>query len=347
MFIDPHVHCRGGKNQAHKDTVAHALKVAERAGATAIFDMPNTDPPLLNLATVVARLAEARAANSPVYYGVYAGIIPDERQIAEAVNMERNLDGVIGIKMYAGHSTGNMGIIDEAKQQFCYQRLAKEGYKGVLAVHCEKESLIDRSLFKYEQPWTHCNAQPPLAEVESLRDQIRYSGDAGFEGNLHIAHISVPEAVELVNEAKKHRRITSGITFHHLFLSDMDMHWEDGLLLKMNPPLRPDGMQRQNQEYLRIGMIDWVESDHAPHTIPEKEDPSREKPFASGVPGLQFWPRALNWFRRNGFTDDIIQEMTFDEPNKVYGLNLKPRAAAPQVDLAGEYPFDPFRHLKF
>ena len=100
MFIDPHVHCRDGK-QAYKETVAHALAIAERAGMTAIFDMPNTSPPIDSRNAAVERIALAEKADSPVFYGIYLGITADPAQIREAVAAYNELKNVIGFKMFA------------------------------------------------------------------------------------------------------------------------------------------------------------------------------------------------------------------------------------------------------
>src|SRR3989344_132430 len=107
MFIDPHVHCRDGK-QSYKETIAHALSVAEHAGFTAIFDMPNTDPPILWKAQAEERITIAKKANSPVFYGLYMGITASDKQIQSTIEAYDAHPEVIGLKMFAGHSVGNL-----------------------------------------------------------------------------------------------------------------------------------------------------------------------------------------------------------------------------------------------
>src|SRR3989344_7917598 len=130
MFIDPHVHCRDGK-QSYKETIAHALSVAERAGFTAIFDMPNTDPPIFTLQQAKERIELANKSKSPVWYGLYVGLTADKNQIMEAVKAYDSLQPVVGFKMFAGHSVGNLGV-KENEQQFVYETLAALGYTGVV-----------------------------------------------------------------------------------------------------------------------------------------------------------------------------------------------------------------------
>src|SRR3989338_1188098 len=134
MFIDPHVHFRDGP-QSYKETVKHGLHVAERAGMSAVFDMPNPRPALTNYDAISRRIELAEAADSPVWYGFYIGMTSDEKQIEEAIRLYEMFDRAICFKMFAGHSTENMGIIEKPVQRRVYKTLAKNGYKGVLAVH--------------------------------------------------------------------------------------------------------------------------------------------------------------------------------------------------------------------
>ena len=341
MFIDPHVHCRDGK-QAYKETISHALSVAERAGFTAIFDMPNTDPPITNREQVVERLKIAEKSNSSVFYGVRMAMTTDISQIKEAVDTYKEFfPQVIGFKLYAGHSVGNIGIIDVKDQQRIYATLRDCGYEGVLTVHCEKESLLKPDLWDPRNPITQAYARPPEAEVESVRDQISIARSTEFSGTLHIAHISVPEAVDLVREAKKHIRVTCGATPHHIILDMNIMKSENGLLYKINSPLRPREMVDKLLSCLKQGKIDWIETDHAPHTLEEK----LKSPYMSGMPALHYYPRFIEWLRKSGFGENQIRELTFGNIVKAYGISLKPRQAVPSLELGSEYPFDPFKGI--
>jgi len=348
MYIDPHVHCRDGK-EAYKETIAHALSVAERAGATAIFDMPNTKPPVTNRRAALRRLKLAEDAHSAVFYGLYMALTSEPDQIEGAVRAYRELPQIVGFKLYAGHSVGNIGVVDKEQQRRIYDTLKRLGYDGVLAVHCEKEGMIkkrwDKTEGKMVQDWdprkpvTHAYARPPEAEVASVRDQIELSIDTGFSGILHIAHISVPEAVEYVSLARAAMRITCGATPHHLLFDLGRMEEHNGVLYKMNPPLRPKTMVDRLLAQLREGKIDWVETDHAPHSQEEK----RSAPYMSGIPWLHAYPRFISWLRRNGFSEEQIRDLTFNNINRAFGLDLKPREAALGTDLSAEYFMDPLK----
>jgi len=340
MFIDPHVHCRDGK-QSHKETIAHALSVAERAGMTAIFDMPNTDPPIMGKQLAEERIALAKKAKSPVFYGLYMGVTAEASQLKSALDAYDRFPEVVGLKLYAGHSVGNLGVTQEQAQQRIYELLAEAGYTGVIAVHCEKESLLKPTLWNPLQPLTHAAARPPQAEVESVKDQIRFASDALFQGTLHIAHISVPEAVDLVQKHKNTIKITCGVTPHHCILDTRIFETKNGVLYKCNPPLRLHTMAEQMRDYLENGEINWIETDHAPHTLHEKQN----EPYMSGLPGLAFYPKFIQMMKQR-ITPQRLHEITFSNIAKTFELDIKPRQCVPEMNLAQEYPFDPFGHLK-
>ena len=274
-MIDPHIHCRDWA-QSYKETIAHALSVAERTGLSGIFDMPNTSPPINSRELIEKRLSDAYKINSPVFYGLYAGLTSDPDQIKEVVKVWRELfPKVVGLKMFAGHSVGNLGIIKEDEQRLVYQTLSNESYDGVLAVHCEKESLLKPSLWNPLSLKSHSYARPNKSEVESVMDQINFATESQFKGILHIAHVSVPESVGLVDRIRQENNISisCGLTPHHCLLSyELVPESKDELIYKVNPPLRDDASRRGMLDLLKQGKIDWIETDHAPHTLKEKKN---------------------------------------------------------------------------
>src|SRR3989344_2252827 len=142
MFIDTHVHLRDFRQQ-YKETIKHGLEVARDSGVVAVFDMPNTDPAVTTEEVLLDRMKVAREAGVPeVFYGVYMGLTADQEQVRRAVEATRRHREAVGLKLYAGHSVGNLGVIEVEEQQQVYAALAAEGYVGLLAVHAEKESCM-------------------------------------------------------------------------------------------------------------------------------------------------------------------------------------------------------------
>ncbi len=322
MYIDSHVHCRDGK-QAYKETIAHALSVAEEAGVDAIFDMPNTDPPIINNSLVEERLSIAKSCNSSVFYGLYVGLTSSEEQIKEAVNCcKKHFPRVVGLKMFAGKSVGELSVINAEEQMKVYKILREENFSGVLVVHCEKESFMKPEEWDVNNPVTHCHTRPSISELASVIDQILFALNSGFRGHLHIAHVSCPETVEYINMTRKNHpelKLSCGATPHHLFLNMDIMKGENGRLLKVNPPLRSAAEQKKLLECLKNGMIDFIETDHAPHSPAEKLN----SPFMSGIPWLDQWPTIVELLKKEGFSDLEIENLTFDNACKVFGIEIK------------------------
>ena len=316
MRIDPHVHCRDW-NQSHKATIKDVVSLAKENGVDIVFDMPNTDPPIISGELVEKRLATAKEEDCLENYFIYIGVTKDPRQIMEAVNVVHNNKRVIGMKMFAGRSVGSISVINEKDQAVVYKTLADAGYKGVLAVHCEKESLFRMDLWDPAKPASWNRARPNAAEAESVKDQIRLAKEAGFKGTIHVCHTSTPEAVEIINGARKEMKIVCGVTPHHLLFCEDDVV-KQGLMLKVNPPIRDAKTRDGLMLALRQGKIDWIETDHAPHTTQEKLNP----PYMSGIRSLELYQKLLETLRRDGFTESQIDDMTFNNIVRTFKLNF-------------------------
>jgi dihydroorotase len=317
--IDPHVHCRDWGESA-KSTIREVMQLAKSQGIVAIIDMPNTKPPITTAALVERRLLTAKDEGCLGGYYLFIGATSDPRQLIEASQVATSNPKVVGIKMYAGRSVGDLAVIGEAEQRRAFQALADAGYKGVLAVHCEKEGLARPELWIPGQPDTWNLAKPPEMEVEAVRDQIRFARETGFQGHLHICHISTPEAVKLVDGARGHMNISCGVTPHHLTLSTQDMQTAEGIKLKVNPPLRDRKAVSELMKLLETGKIDWIETDHAPHTKEEKTyDPGKPKDFfMSGIRSLEGYAEFLQGLTHQGFTDRQIEELTYSNIKRVF-----------------------------
>ncbi len=315
--------------------------------------MPNTRPPLTSAETIRARIAAVddalRTLGIPLFHGIHGGITAEKEQITEVVSLWKNLfPRVCGLKMFAGLSTGNMGIIREEDQAEVYRALVRENFTGVLMLHCEKPQLLKPGLFNPGKPESHLDARPPEAEVESVRDQLKMAGEAGFKGTLHICHISVPESLMLIeeNRARLPLGVSCGITPHHALLSVDDMKKKNGILLKVNPPLRSEEMRRAIFQALLDERIDWIETDHAPHSLEEKINRGWTHP--SGIPGLQFYSRFIDILVENGLSSDAVSRLTFVNIADTFTLpeNLFKEPPESRPVPRDEYGFDPFEEVQ-
>jgi dihydroorotase len=248
---------------------------------------------------------------------------------------------VVGLKLYAGSSTGDLAVTSGKEQQQIFTMLVREGFSGVLAVHCEKESLFRREKTDIKAPFSHTLVRTPESEVAGIRDIISFAEGTGFKGTLHICHISTIQSVREVEKARKKARIriSCGLTPHHALLYDRLMEEEDGFLLRINPPLRPERIQKSMLKLLLKGKIDWIETDHAPHTLQEKQT-------CSGIPGLPFYPHFIHRLHIMGMETGLIEKVTHDTIVSVFNIPVKKSGRKPDLALSGEYEFDPFRTIK-
>ena len=339
-MIDPHIHLRDW-NEKEKETLVHGMESGYLSGIDTFFDMPNTNPPITNRENALKRIEdgikaeeELRKRGMDVHYHLYLGLTPNKEQISEMVSLYSSLfPRIIGLKLFASHSTGNMGIIDEEEEKNVFQVLADLDYKGVVAVHAEKTSLFTTNA-------SHALSRPSISEIESVRDMIEFATNAGFKGRLHIAHISTKGALELVKKAKEEGKIkiTSGATPHHaLFNLESENKY-----LKMNPPLREEEDRAFIFSSLLSGDIDWIESDHAPHTLRDRENGK------CGIPGLKGTLLLIDKLRECGISEERLEKLLNTNIASTFGLgNSKlsiPTDTQGREKIIGDrYPFDPYK----
>jgi dihydroorotase len=342
-MIDPHVHLRDWK-QKEKETVEHGLSVAYQAGLDAVFEMPNTDPPLVSKESISKRIQLADSFNMKIFHGLYAGLTAEAEQIKTVVELHQEFfPRIVGLKLYAGPTTSSGGSLDVAKKkekELVFNCLVKSGYTGILAVHCEKEDLIQHDVFSPANPFSHTLARPPLAETESVREIVSLAEKAGFAGTLHICHVSLAESVRIIDEARQGKRIkiTCGVTPHHLLLDEDAMKTESGHLFKVNPPLRSPSEKQQLFGLLVNNKINWIETDHAPHKKSEKRT-------ASGLPGFPVYPHLIKWLMEKGLTVKIIRDLTHNNIERAFGFSITNTNRPGDENLASEYEFDPYESI--
>ena len=244
-MIDPHTHLRD-LDWAHKATFESETKAAIAGGYTAVFDMPNTAPSTISAALLDDKLARIdRAAHCD--WGLYFGA----SQTDNVGDYEGIASRVCGLKIYNNATTGDLLIDSSAMRERHYRAWQT---KRLIAVHAEDDTVINiiELARKYRQP-------------------------------THFLHISTEREIALLTDAKNEGLpITIGVCPHHLFLTEDDLPSLGGYGM-MKPALKSKRDQRALWRAIRQGVVDIIESDHAPHTRAEKEADSP----AYGVPGLE------------------------------------------------------------
>lgn len=281
-MIDPHVHFRT-PGLEHKEDWMTAAKAAIRGGITTVFDMPNTVPACVT----VERLQEKKAiidrqleeVGIPLRYHLYLGA---DKTHFDQIYPARNK--TIGLKVFMGCSTGDLVMDDDSSLHAAFSLAT--AHQLVLAVHAEDEMLMQerkKQFANQTDPRTHSQIRNHEVAVRATQKAIELAKI--YRTQLYLLHISTKEELSLIKHAKEEGlRIFAETTPHHLFLNEDDYEkW--GTKVQMNPPLRT----RHDNEALWKGIhdkvIDTLGSDHAPHTLQEKDQPYGKAP--SGVPGVE------------------------------------------------------------
>jgi dihydroorotase len=353
-MINPHVHCRDWEQAYKGQTIAHALTVAERTGVSAIIDPLNTNPSTSKFELVEKRLADAEKVKSRVFYGCLPVLTSNPNQIKEMVKTTRtfafaqrtlNNSAVVGLKVFTDvFSDEELGTI--------MHTLVDENYSGVLVCHCEDKEKFKSQLWDPQNPISHSWARPEEAETAAIRKMVSLYSYMGFEGRLHIYHVSTPESLNVITQAKDRGiPITSEVTPHHCLLAAEDIPAGlEGLLFKVNPPLRPRKSQRQMLDLLKSGYLDSIGSDCAAHTAAEKTgktfDAKGNPQYASGFPGQPFYPIFINYLKSEGFGNEQLHRLTHTNIERIFGIHVSPFGINQDLGLHKEYEVDVYKTIR-
>jgi dihydroorotase len=272
-FIDMHVHLRE-PGREDEETIESGCRAAAFGGFTAVACMPNTEP-TIDSAEVV-EFIKNKAKNFIVdVYPVAAATVGRKGEFLSPM-LELKEAGAVAFSD-DGHAIKTSSILKRAME---YSKMLDLP----IIEHCEDESLSAGSMNEgFNSTLFGLSPLPTVSEdIIVMRDILmaQYTG-----GRVHIAHISSANAVRLVREAKsKNINVTAEVTPHHFSLTDDALKTYD-TNFKMNPPLRSLDDVREIIEALKDGTIDCIASDHAPHSIEEKELEFEYAP--NGVVGLE------------------------------------------------------------
>jgi allantoinase len=290
--IDIHFHCRAPAYPERGD-FATETRAAAAGGVTTIFEMPISKPCCATGDIFRARKALGEA-NCYVNFALYAapGLL-DRREIEDMVN-----EGAIGFKIFM---TGAPAGRDDEFEGLClpdvpelYQALKLVAETGlVCAVHAENNQLLEwhtaqlKAAGRNDVP-AHGESRPPHVEALAVATLLSLNETAG--ANLHIAHLSSRETLEVFRRFKRTGSTASAETCpHYLFFTEADLE-RVGPYAKINPPLRQTEDVAALWEGLADGSLMAVTTDHSPFTVAEKErartDIWRTPPGAPGVEEL-------------------------------------------------------------
>lgn len=303
-MIDVHVHVREPGFE-HKETWKSATKSAAAGGVTTVVDQPNTDPPTLDGAGFDRKLECAKTGG--VDFGINGGVTeawdPDSL-------FERPLFALGEI--FLADSTGEMSISEE----LFVDALTRARDRGVpVTVHAEDDALFDPTAKERDDADAWSAYRRADAEIEAVRRACLLARER--DTRIHVAHATTPESIDIAARSGS----TCEVTPHHMFLSRADLS-ELGTHGRMNPPLRRE--RHRSRVFKRVvdGTVDVVASDHAPHTLAEKDVGIWDAP--SGVPGVETsLPLLLNEARTGTIGYDRVRDLTSRNPSAIFNLERK------------------------
>lgn len=302
--IDDQVHFRE-PGLTQKATIYTESRAAVAGGVTSFMEMPNTVPPTFTRELLEEKYQLA-AQNSLANYSFYIGGSNDNLEEVLKVDPSK----VCGLKIFMGSSTGNLLVDDEKKLEGFFSK-----FPSIIATHCEDERTIIENAAAYKAQYGEdipVKFHPLIRSAEACYKSSSFAVQLARKHGtkLHILHISTAKETELFDPSVplEKKRITAEACVHHLTFSDADYD-RLGTLIKWNPAIKSAGDQAKILEALLEDRIDVVATDHAPHTLSEKNNPYFKAP--SGGPLVQHSVVSMLELFHNGkiSLEKIVQKM--------------------------------------
>ena len=308
--IDTQTHFREPGSTDTED-LHSGSRAAIVGGITGVFEMPNTNPPT---STKVEFQKKLDLAKNRMYcnYAFYFGATADN---ANELSNLKDLEGCCGIKLFAGSSTGNLLVADEADIEKVFQSSSK-----VVAVHSEDEAIlnINKKLIKKGDVHTHPVWRSVECAMSSTRRIVRIAEK--YKKKAHVLHVTTKEEVDFLSQHKGN--ITFEITPQHLTLYAPGCYDKLGTYAQMNPPLRDKSHYDRLWYGVKNNFNDTIGSDHAPHLKVNKDKEYPESP--SGMPGVQtIFPVMIDHVNNGKLTLNQLINLMCENPCRIFGINNK------------------------
>jgi dihydroorotase len=316
-IIDDQVHFRD-PGLTHKGDIFSESRAAAAGGVTSFMDMPNTSPTTLTLELLEEKYSAA-SRRSLINYSFYLGASNDN--IAEIRKV--NPANICGVKVFMGSSTGNMLVDSEDALSAIFSESPV-----LVAVHCEDENTVQRQLAMYRQTFGDdipADRHPHIRNAEACYKSSAKAVELAtkYGTRLHVLHLSTAKEPDLFERSSDSHipKITAEACVHHLWFCDDDYR-KLGNRIKCNPAIKSAEDRQALREAVRNGKITVVATDHAPHTIGEKQRKYVDAP--SGLPLVQHSLQAMMEMYRQGIFSlfDVVNRMCH-YPAKVFNIRRR------------------------
>ena len=314
-MIDDQVHFRE-PGVTYKADINSESKAAIAGGITSFMEMPNTKPNAVTQKLLQDKY-DLASEKSMANYSFFMGATNDN--LDEVLKTDPKT--VCGVKVFMGSSTGNM-LVDDTTT---LERLFKH-YKGLIATHCEDESTIKKNsedaLAKYGED-VPIQMHPQIRSVEACYLSSSKAVNLAKKHNtrLHILHLSTARELALFdhNTPLADKKITAEACIHHLWFTDDDYKTK-GTLIKWNPAVKTSADRDALIKAVNDNTIDIIATDHAPHTLEEKENAYFKAP--SGGPLVQHaLPALFELYFQGKFSLEKIVEKTSHNVAQLYNIS--------------------------
>ena len=279
-IIDDQVHFRE-PGLTHKADIYTESKAAVAGGITSFMEMPNTRPQTLTQELLEMKFQRAKEA-SIANYSFFMGASNDNLEEV----LKTDPKNVGAIKIFMGSSTGNMLVDDKSVLEKIFEKS-----KMLIAVHCEDEATIQQNTAHYKSIY---GDDMPIEMHPKIRsDEACYKSSSmaielakKHDTRLHVFHLSTAKEMELFRNdiPLEEKRITAEVCIHHLWFDD-SQYVDKGTYIKWNPAVKSRADKEAVFKALLDDKIDVIATDHAPHTIEEKNNTYFNAP--SGGPLVQ------------------------------------------------------------
>ncbi len=302
--IDCHVHFRD-PGFPQKEDFSTGSAAAAFGGISCVFDMPNTQPQTISIRALMEKTQRA-SQKSYVDFGVFAGI--NDENIAQ---LPEYSSYCAGFKIFLGNSTNALHL---GPQNLRAALVETERTKKMTLVHAEDEQCLEKHKEQEHSLMDHLRCRSAECEEQALQAVLR--SIPSQSPPVHICHLSSWEGLQMLRTRPKN--ISVGVTPHHLFF-DAKVLNKNQTFYKVNPPIRLSSDKEALWNGVNSHLIDILESDHAPHTVEEKNVDFADAP--SGVPGVEtLYPLMLAVMKKGQMTLDTLLWMLCERPAQLLHL---------------------------
>jgi dihydroorotase len=316
-IIDDQVHFRE-PGLTHKGTIATESRAAIAGGITTFMEQPNTNPQTTTIKKLEDKFAIAAKDSFANYSFLFGGT---NDNLEELKRLDKN--ACSGVKLFLGSSTGNMLVDDEKVLEQIFRNT-----EMVISAHCEDEGTIRANLAKYKEKYGDnipIEMHPIIRSAEACYLSSSKAIDLAKKtgARLHVFHVSTGIETDLFTNKipLEEKKITAEVCIHHLWFSDED-YAKKGTLIKWNPAVKTKNDREKLWEALLDDRFDIVATDHAPHTLEEKDNPYTKAP--SGGPLVQHALLAMLQKEKEGVIslEKMVEKMCHN-PAKLFDIDRR------------------------